>query len=195
MKIIGIAGRARAGKNTTGEILKRTLDHSAEYRPYLFAFADAVKLTAQQMFALTDDETWKDCMKEKVHPYWGITMREMFQKVGTEGGRDIFGDNLWVDRLRLRLAQLEETVDENDKENIFIITDVRFPNEVDFIHMEGGTVWWIDREDDSLSESSQAHSSENAISVLDGNLVIPNDDTIDTLAKEVTHALKTYVLD
>lgn len=185
MKILGIGGRARSGKNTTGEIISE--EFGDQYHCLVTAFANPVKRAAQQMFGLTEEETWNDDLKDTVHWYWGITMREMFQKVGTEGGRDIFGDNLWVDRLKLEIDQFEYQ-NKTDKEELIVITDVRFINEIQMIK-EYGYLIWVDNNKIALNEEAASHRSENNINSSMVDTIIHNNGTIEHLRSNVLPAV------
>lgn len=80
--IIGLAAIARSGKDTVASMLLERGDVAA------YALADPLKLGCQSLFGLTDEETWSDDLKEKHIPLWGMSPRQMFQRVGTEFLRD-----------------------------------------------------------------------------------------------------------
>ncbi|MGF6153860.1 deoxynucleotide monophosphate kinase [Pseudomonas fluorescens] len=80
--IIGLAAIARSGKDTVASMLLEHGDVAA------YALADPLKLGCQSLFGLTDEETWSDDLKEKQIPLWGMSPRQMFQRVGTEFLRD-----------------------------------------------------------------------------------------------------------
>lgn len=56
--------------------------------------------------------------------------------MGTEVGRDIFHTDFWVLQLEHRLLTSTDSI---------VITDVRFPNEIDWIHKQGGKVYEVQR--------------------------------------------------
>ena len=166
MKVIGICGKARSGKDTIAKYLW------ANYAFTRIAFADPVKLSAQRMFGLTNDQTWSDELKEVVIPYWGMSPRTMFQKVGTEAGRDIFGYDLWIKRLQLTYNLLKDTDD-------IVIPDVRFDNEAAAIREMGGVIVEVVR-GAGLSGETAGHRSEAGLS-LPPEHVIDNSGTLDDL--------------
>lgn len=63
-----------------------------------------------------------------------MTYRELLQKLGTEGVRNVIHPNAWVNAL----------IGENRGQN-WIITDVRFPNEADAVKATGGVMIRIER--------------------------------------------------
>lgn len=77
-KIIGLAARARSGKDTVASIL---LQHK---NVVAYALADPVKIGCQVLFGLTDRETWDDSIKENQIPLWNRSPRQLFQLIGTD---------------------------------------------------------------------------------------------------------------
>lgn len=125
MKLIGITGKARSGKDTAAKIL--CLNHGF----VRMAFADPLKMAAQQMFGLTHAQTWDDRLKEVVIERWGKTPRQIFQLLGTECVKPFFGEDMWVRRLDLNYQVLK------DSDNV-VITDVRFDAEHSYLKQRGG---------------------------------------------------------
>jgi len=82
-KIIGLAAKARSGKDTVASMLMKHEGVSA------YALADPLKIACQALFGLTDEETWDDDIKETKIPLWGKSPREFFQLVGTNWMRDL----------------------------------------------------------------------------------------------------------
>lgn len=98
-------------------------------------------------------------------------VRRLQQTYGTEGGRHVHGIDCW---LRAARATLLPGYD-------YVFTDVRFSNEVDFLHQMGGVVLRIDRPG---VEAVNAHVSDD-ISGLHVDFVIINDGTIEELHKRI----------
>lgn len=137
-KLIGLAGRAGAGKSYLATIL---CQHG--YIRHSFAAPLKSGLVAMGMpRELLDD-------KVTPHPFFqGRTSRYAMQTLGTEWGRKLIGPDFWVNAWdRTRPEGVPTVVD-----------DVRFSNEVEKIRVEGGTVIWVSRPDQRLSED--AHESE-----------------------------------
>ncbi|MGZ4996685.1 MAG: deoxynucleotide monophosphate kinase family protein [Methylobacter sp.] len=77
-RIIGLAARARSGKDTVASLL---LQHK---NVVAYALADPVKIGCQVLFGLTDQETWDDNIKENNIPLWDRSPRQLFQLIGTD---------------------------------------------------------------------------------------------------------------
>ena len=132
--IIGFVGFMGSGKGTAGEILKDMNFHQE-------SFANGVKDVASVMFGwprhlLEGDTDESRQFRETPDKFWSdkmsrdFTPREALQKVGTEAGRDTFHKDFWVLSLENRIKFATD----------YVITDVRFPNEIDWIHEKGGIV-------------------------------------------------------
>jgi hypothetical protein len=139
MSIIGLVGFIGSGKGTAGDLLQ-DLGYVQE------SFAGAVKDVASVMFGWprnllegdTDESrTFREIADDKWSSVFGrsFTPREALQKIGTEVGRDIFHRDFWLHVLDQKIRA--------DKK--YVITDVRFPNEIKWIHDHGGLVIEIQR--------------------------------------------------
>lgn len=104
-------------------------------------------------------------------------VRRLLQALGTEVGRDMIDQNVWVDiaakRARAHMAEGKNV----------IITGIRFPNEVEMITREGGKLWWVDRPENPNTpvDGNAAHASENSVGEDDFDMTISNDGTLDEL--------------
>ena len=176
-RIIGITGRAGAGKDTVFRILD---EQFADYNVNRLGFADALKESAMASLGLKRNVA--DVFKEKgtLEITIGATKielsgREYLQRYGAEGHRDVFDEDFWVNAAFDRLQP-----------GVTIITDVRFDNEAEAIHSMGGEVWLVERPGDNIEESG--HSSESGINkgLIDAFLL--NDGSIDDFRKQVLWA-------
>jgi len=91
--------------------------------------------------------------KERIIPNLGVSARHCLQTLGTEWGRNLISDSIWIDITRHR-------IEESDA-NVFIIDDVRFDNEAEMIRDMGGEVWKLSR---SGVNENDAHISESGVS-------------------------------
>lgn len=158
MKLIGIAGKARSGKDTIAKHLW------AEHEFTRIAFADPLKAAAKSIFGLTDAQTWGDTLKEVVIPYWGMSPRQMFQLLGTEAVKGTFGPDTWVKRWAINYNLLKDT-------DHIVVPDVRTDLEAQAILNLGGVIISVHRDVGGLSGEPALHSSE-------GGLLDPADFTV-----------------
>ena len=170
MKLIGITGKARSGKDTIAQML------FAQHAFTRIAFADPLKLAAQQMFGLSTEQTWGDHKKEEVIPYWGMSPRQMFQLLGNEAVKPVFGADIWIKRWSMSYATLKDTDD-------IIVPDVRFDHEASHIRSLGGVIVEVLR-GPGLVGSTGDHVSERGLSTLP-EYTIDNNGTLEDLRVKV----------
>jgi hypothetical protein len=150
LKLIGIAGKARSGKDTFANFLVE------EHGFYKMAFANPVKAAASVIFDWPLELVFKDEIKEWKSPMWEITGREAFQKLGTEAIRGTFGDDFWVKRWACDYIKVK------DKQSV-VVSDVRSDLEAEVIRGLGGVIVHMERGSAGLFGALAAHSSEAPI--------------------------------
>ncbi len=130
--IIGIAGRAGAGKTTTADYLV-TKGFVKD------AYAKTLKEAAAIIFNVPLEIFLGDIkVKSQIDPYWNMTYRQMLQLLGTEACRNTFGTNIWERAFWRR---------HKDVNYDLVIEDVRFPNEAEAVLSRDGIVIEIVRDD------------------------------------------------
>lgn len=184
--VIGLTGRAQAGKDTVGAILVEKHGYTR------FAFADALKSMALALNPFVDQEgRLADIVAEGG---WELAktipeVRRFLQVLGTEGVRDHLGENSWVDALQQQLMKrglwtFEEARHVSVPTKV-VITDVRFPNEVNAVYSRWyGEVWRVKRDVPLLG-----HASERFVDDLPATSTIVNEGTLEDLEDFVSAAL------
>jgi hypothetical protein len=127
VQIIGIHGKARAGKDSLAELICQ--NHSA----VRLALADPLKRGLAAMLDIPVDEL-DDRYKTQEIPLIGVSGRRMMQTLGTEW-RDMVHKDLWVRRLAERMLRLAR-----NGHRRFVVSDVRFDHEARWVHSLGGMV-------------------------------------------------------
>lgn len=120
-------------------------------------------------------------------PDHGCSPRRAAQLIGSEGFREQICVSTWIDyALKVSKGFRENGIP-------VVISDVRFPNEMDSIRKHGGTILAIDRE---LVERHD-HSSESHIAgmIEQSDVVILNNDTIKRLHSKITDVLQGVIQD
>jgi hypothetical protein len=146
--IIGISGKARSGKDTIGEHL---IDRHDFQRA---AFADKLKDVTAVMFEWPPG-SFRGEAKEQIDVFWGMSPRQTLQLMGTEAGRRVFGHDIWIKHVKLKMLSYPEQRD-------WVITDVRFPDEAQAICTWGGVIWQV-RRPDLEPVGIAGHASETAM--------------------------------
>lgn len=125
VKIIGISGKAGVGKDyITKNIFVPLLTNGCQY--IIISFADHFKMEAIVKEKLDRDKVYG--RKDKY-------TRSRLILLGTNEGRNICGNNIWVDILNEKIIQYEN----RGIEYVFI-SDCRFINEIEYIKSKGGVI-------------------------------------------------------
>lgn len=166
--LIGLAGRARTGKTTAA-------NHLANVHGFqTYAFADPLRDGLMNILNLSPCDFDGD-RKERPIEWLGRSPRELMQSLGTDWGRDQVHPDLWLLLAEQNLEFLGQT---NENATGFVISDLRFENEAEFIRQRGGMVIHVLRPD---AAEVNPHLSEAGVSIHDNDLVLHNDGALDDL--------------
>jgi ABC-type dipeptide/oligopeptide/nickel transport system ATPase subunit len=147
--ILGLSGRQGSGKDTAAQHLV------AKHNWRRIAFADAMRVSLYRLNPYL--ETVEMRLQDALFAFenWDILKRELpevrrlLQTFGTEVGRDVFGESIWID---IAMRAVDSAPESN-----WVITDVRFENEVQAIRQRGGHLIYIRRPG---CKANKAHRSE-----------------------------------
>jgi hypothetical protein len=162
LPVIGLHGRARAGKDTVANFIL------AQRGGYIYSFADPIRAMLLPLGIDMRDPYWQ-AHKEQVIPALGVSPRRLMQTLGTEWGRDLVHPDLWLILAKQRLLNFGPGM---------IVADVRFENEAEWVRSQGGRVIHIER---SNAPTVEAHSSEQGIVFKDEDLRLINGGTLEEL--------------
>ena len=181
INLIGLVGMAGSGKDTVADSLK-------DYGWEKFAFAKALKDMCIEFLGLSYDDAYTQEGKMKFNDFWGMTNREILQKVGTDAFRNGFHPDTWVKIAELHIQKL---LNEGKK---IIVTDCRFDNEAALIEKLGGIVMKVERTgyENNLTSSEKTHASEKGV---DGQYIariILNDRDIAMLKREAYEKIRSF---
>ena len=176
-KYIGLVGRARSGKDTVAlQLVER---HGYTRVAFADRMRDAVKALNPTIRLDVEGLQWTCSLANGLEMYgweglkqYSPDVRGYLQRMGTEVGRDMFGEDFWVEQA-LRVAGAYEQV---------VFSDVRYPNEAERIRKEGGVLWRVEREG---IEKSDEHTSESLIETIKVDSVVKNNGTIEELFAKV----------
>lgn len=160
MRLIGIHGPARSGKDTLASYLLDNLSDDWTRS----AFADPLKAMLTVIGVDCSDEA-----KVVVDDAFGVTPRHMMQTLGTEWGRHMVDGDIWVKAFaRLNAGKC------------VIVPDVRFENEAALAREHGVLIHLTGR-----GGIEGNHVSENPIELKEGDIVIDNSGSLNFLYWQV----------
>jgi len=187
MSLFVISGKARVGKDTFGAILRDALEGTYT----LMAYADELKSKCMEDFDLSYEQLYGDFKevpdkryrKGPYFPdkkeYW--TPREILQFMGTDCYRKI-DNNFWVKALVKRIKK--------EKLSNIIITDARFPNEVDIMKDLGAYHIRVIR-DVTTEIHGEHHASETSVNECTNiDFIVYNNKDIPNLFIEAQKIIK-----
>lgn len=139
--VVAFTGPLTCGKTTAAKVLEREGFTRIRFAGPLKAMLLALGLTREQV-----DGDLKETPSDLL---CGKTPRFAMQRLGTEWGRELIGDDLWLRAFKHQVDTLPADVP-------VVVDDARFPNEFELIRRMGGKVVYIDRDGCTTGE----HASE-----------------------------------
>lgn len=176
IQLVGFTGLKGSGKDTAADALVRRYGY--QKLPLAGPLKDML-IGLLQMRGCTNawDYVYGDLKEAPTDFLLGKTARHAMQTLGTEWGRNLIDPGIWTDTFTRRAKALMA-----DGKRV-VVTDVRFPNEVELLKSLGGKVFRIQRP--GVAEAD--HASENQVMALDVDDVIWNEaDTAARFRWEVT---------
>jgi hypothetical protein len=208
--IIGICGFIGSGKDTVADYLVNFHEFRRE------SFASTLKDAVASVFGwdrtmlegrTKEAREWR----EQVDPWWAerlsmptLTPRWVLQYWGTEVCRKSFHDDIWIASLENKLR--------NSKDDV-VISDCRFPNEIQSIKNAGGMIIWVKRgnlpdwydtalganngilPDQELLKKLKIHASETAWVGTEFDSELENNSSIDELYLKIESLVKNQQQD
>lgn len=172
--IVGITGYARVGKDALASAFVDQLNWTRHgfadaLRDVLYALNPIVVVEdgTCSMQRLVDTHGWEVAKDTMAGSPYGT--RSLLQRLGTEGGRKILGDNIWIDTLMRKV---------DNPDHSFVVPDVRFPNEADAIVAAGGIIVKVHRPG---CGPANTHASETSMDSYWNMAHVHNVGTIDDL--------------
>ena len=166
MEIIAFAGNLKTGKNYVAE--KLFLPLLSKKSTLVRGFADHFKVDSinkgnlkyENVFGEKDEKT-----------------RNQLQLLGTENGRNKYGDNIWIDTLDTWMKIYYDR-----GINRFIITDVRFLNEIEYLKSKNAKIIKIEAPkrqlhnlNEKINQNILNHVSETELNNYKFEYIINND--------------------
>jgi hypothetical protein len=144
--IIALCGPQQHGKSTSAAYLESQGFARVSFAEPLYQMLSTLIGSNAR---LLDKEAPQDALL-------GKSVRYALQKLGTEWGREMIGDNIWVETARRTIANKLQY----DSVKGIVVDDFRFRNEFSMLKSIGANVACIVRNLDSLNINPNDHASE-----------------------------------
>lgn len=193
-RVIGLGGKLAAGKDVVADHLVEKYGfvklgmsdalHEAALKLNPIVFVDFFSEYELNYRTATEEFGYVGA-KERFPEY-----RRFLQVLGTEVGREMFGENVWVNLMASKIMGLVE------QQRDVVVTGIRFPNEVDLID---GLSWetavnaqsvWVKRPPTNALEAVVTHASENSVTEDDFDVILFNTGTIADLHEKVEELIE-----
>ncbi len=175
MTLIGVGGYAFSGKDTLADLL---VERHGFYKTYMSKPLEQALLALDPLVPKQHSTRFGEEAIERYseqHRALGYDrskenpeVRRLLQRLGTEVGRNMFGESVWVDAMLRDVAGHERAV----------VTGIRFRNELEAIQDAGGTTVWVDRGLGPVND----HASDNTLRPMDFDDVVGNYGPLSDLA-------------
>lgn len=187
MKIVGLSGFARAGKDETARVLVeefgfKQVAFADKLRDMIYALNPIVAVKDYNEVAFGKPTQKPIYLQEVINVYgWGFyketeygpEIRRLLQRLGTEAGRQTLWDSIWIDAALTGF----------DDDARLVVSDARFFNEFDAVRERGGEIWRVNRA--GIGPANDHASEMEAINYPHFAVTINNDGTLEELRETV----------
>ena len=178
VRAIGLSGWARSGKDTVANYIIENYGYTKAsfaqpIREALVNLNPNINVGESNQASLATSvrllgwEQLKDI---------SVDVRPLMQRLGTEVGREMFGEDFWVDTALDRIPDGSKVV----------FSDVRYPNEANAVRDFGGKIYRIDR---AGVGPANEHASETALNDYDFDDRIDNSGTVEELYAQIDRVI------
>lgn len=129
--VVAFCGLARSGKDTCADLVL------AKFGGYRYSLADPLRAMLKVGLGVDlDDPYWKERKETPIPAFGNKSPRQMMQWLGTEWGRQLIDNDLWVTLAKQRFL---------DAGPGMVIADVRYENEAEWVRSMGGILIHVTR--------------------------------------------------
>lgn len=209
MQVIGLAGRKRSGKDTVALMLEeeygfKRLALANPLRECLSTFLGVSEPTDKESnvsFSVSQEDLMEmahllrleaplfiERFREQMEGWCGqncytLSYRKLIQTVGTDVCRAL-DEQVWIKRTMYEITMSKKYGGWNK----FVVSDIRFDNEAEFIHNLLGSVWCVA----STRGEDDTHSSEKGVDEEYISCIITNNGTLEELREGVKRVYKQF---
>lgn len=153
-RLLAIGGYATSGKDAVANVLVEDLGW---YKTYMSKPLEQALVTLNPWIRYAGGSERYSVLHARVgydESKKNPEVRRLLQTLGTEVGRNMFGQNVWLD------AVCREVSDRLASGRNVVVTGIRYPNEIDRFRELNAWTLWVDRPG---VEAVNSHSSDNTL--------------------------------
>jgi hypothetical protein len=164
LKLIALAGPKGSGKSHIAKLVTQNTGG------IVLSFAGPIKAMLAKAEILPPEAFLPEHKENTAHGRCGKSPRYLMQTLGTEWGRQIIGEDIWVETVVSQIKTLQAA----QKHPLIVIDDLRFGNEAKAIVNLGGKIYRVRR---AGFDYTGEHASEQPIpeQYIEGELVNDQD--------------------
>lgn len=186
--LFGIGGWATSGKDTLADLL---VEHAGFHKTYMSKPLEKALLTLDPYIPTDDPSALPVERYSELHQRVGYDkskqvpeVRYLLQVLGTEVGREMFGEDCWVN-----IVMAEASLWMREASTPVAITGIRYKNELLALRNLGGIGVWVSRPGCGPVNS---HSSDNSLGPEDFDITVTNDGSIEDLKQKALELVVRY---
>jgi len=146
LKYIGLVGCQNAGKDHIANYIAKNLERKCEVVKFATKLTQVVAaVLGVDDLSLFQDRQWKE---NKIFQWQNkiVSARDVQISIGTDIMRNIIDDDIWVDAFSKAY---------NDPDILYIISDLRFINEFEFVQANNGVVVFIENVKAAMAQADK----------------------------------------
>ncbi len=187
MFVLGISGKRGVGKNYISDnyiipkLIHKYSNSTSQVIPYYFSFGTPVKIELYSRDS-TNTLDYNNLFINKNNE-----TRKLLQQYATENGRDIYRKDMWIRAVDMWIQLHIDNLNNLNRllevklVPLFIIQDIRFENEYNYVKKLNGLIVLVNAPKRNLlriqqeNDINQNHESEKGLEYLEFDLVILNE--------------------
>lgn len=173
MKLIGLTGPKGSGKDTVADMLVERMDKTVKR-----SLAEPLYRMVAEMTGVGVEDLENVERKETPIRLLDLTPRYLLQTLGTEWGRNILGNDIWI-----RVLDRALEWDRDIGRRAVVVSDVRFANEAAWVRDTGVLVHIV--RDATAYDQDDSHVSEAGVVRTEDDFVLFNTGSLDDLRSAV----------
>jgi hypothetical protein len=181
---IAICGKANSGKNALAKLLIKQISYDSSYQ---VAFADPIKKIAKIMFPhipkkhlFGSSSFRKELIEGAIKNNQPLSVRQLLIDIGSAARE--YDNEIWIKAFDQKLKEIDSY---NVRKCLFIVPDLRFKNELDYLKNKDFLLIRLYRNDSPVIN----HLSETQDQILDKDFdyIIHNNGTLTDLKSEANN--------